>query len=86
MFPPATESQRHHPNHYEEKYQQNQMHFHLPTPIGRTTNSPPVAKLGGACHREFSTKPIPLGHVLYLRLFQFTQQRNRAGRIVTGPL
>ena len=47
-------------------------------------NSSPVAQLGSAELREFSTKPIPLGHMLYLRLFQFTQQRNRTGRIVTG--
>ena len=46
--------------------------LHSPTPIGRTTNSPPVAKLRSAELREFSTEPIPLGHVLYLRLFHYT--------------
>ena len=56
-----------------------------PTPVGRTPSSPPVTKLGSAKHGEFITKPNPLGHVLYLRLFQFTQQRSRGGRIVTGP-
>ena len=45
--------------------------LHSPTLIGRTTSSPPVAKLGSAEHGEFITKPIPLGHVLYLRLFHY---------------
>ena len=45
--------------------------LHSPTLMRRTSNSPPVAKLGGAEHREFITKPIPLGHELYLRLFHY---------------
>ena len=45
--------------------------LHSPTLIGGTTNSPPVAKLRSAELREFSTEPIPLGHVLYLRVFHY---------------